>query len=69
MRLRLDLRLELRLVLVELFELDLETRHPPLRGKVADEHDVEQEDREQHARRDEHPGELGIRSVGHGLGF
>src|SRR5439155_27359482 len=64
-----ELRLDLRLPPVERLQLLLEPAHLVLGGQVPHEEDVEEECREQHARRDEHPGERRARAIGHGLGF
>jgi len=64
-----DPRLELRLALVEVLQLGLETGDTLLRRHVADEQHVQNEQEEDHARGDEEPGNPCVRAIGHGLGF
>src|SRR5262249_45681197 len=64
-----DLRLQLRLALVEVFQLRLEAGDALLRWQIADEEDVEHEQKQNGARGDEKPRNPRDRPVGHGLGF
>src|SRR5262249_6621305 len=60
-----DLRLQLRLALVEVFQLGLEAGDALLGREIADKEDVEHEQQENGARGDEEPGKARDRRGGH----
>lgn len=64
-----DPRLEVRLSLVEVLQLGLETGDALPGRQVADEEHVENEQDQDEARRDEEPGGSRVGPVRHGLGF
>ena len=61
--------LELRLSLVNVLQLGLETGDALLGREVADEQHVDDQQEKDEARQDEEPGNARVRPVRHGLGF